>query len=150
MISSSVRFPQRSLKFPTACRRQQQSAQEMGHSLGGDVYGAWLQGPPSLSLGPRRGAHSSSARVLPEPGSGEWRLLLSGVLSDMRDSTLKGSSTLLLLHLLTGARSSSSARSSGGADPCAGFMTHSCGAIQTLFPLLSPSLWMGVASWGES
>lgn len=74
----------------------------------------------------------------------------------MRDSTLKGRSRLLVLHLLTDDRSSSSvpmppaARSSGdvspgaaeGGDPCAGFITHDWGAIQPIFPLLSPLLFL--------
>lgn len=65
-------------------------------------------------------------------------LLQSGVRSAIRDSTLNGSSALLLLHRLSVDKSSSSvlfeARSAGqgevslgaaeGGDPCAGFMTH--------------------------
>lgn len=84
----------------------------------------------------------------------------------MRDSTLKGRSRVLLLHLLTGDRSSSSvpmspvALSSGeaspgaveGGDPCAGFITHDWGAIQPILLPLSSSLLFYVfvfSPWGN-
>lgn len=92
-------------------------------------------------------AHSvSSTRTRPESGSGEL------LLSEMRDSTLKGRSEPLLLHLFRDARfrlscptpPAASSCADGrwwaaeGGDPCAQFITHNCGAIQPILLQLLP------------